>query len=73
MQTSVPDLVDMSDETESTLDAYGAGSRQPGTFENANLRDSELCLASAKKAAGRFCGPHGVRLAVGGCESWRKT
>jgi len=32
MQTSVPDLVDMSDETERTLEAYGAGSRQPGTF-----------------------------------------
>ncbi len=32
MQTSVPDLVDMNDETEATFDAYGAQSRQPGTF-----------------------------------------
>ena len=32
MQSSVPDLVDLNDETESTLDAYGPHSRQPGTF-----------------------------------------
>ena len=43
MQTSVPDLVDMSDETESTLDAYGAGSRQPGTF-------SRNCLLARRMA-----------------------
>lgn len=32
MQTSVPDLVDMSKETEATLDLYGPDVRKPGTF-----------------------------------------
>jgi hypothetical protein len=32
MQSAVPELVDMADETESTLDLYGPQSRQPGTF-----------------------------------------
>lgn len=32
MQSSVPDLTAMRDETAATLDAYGPQSRQPGTF-----------------------------------------
>jgi hypothetical protein len=32
MQGSVPDLVEMQDETEATFDAYGPQARQPGTF-----------------------------------------
>ncbi len=32
MQTSVPDLTDLSDESERSLDMYGADSRRPGTF-----------------------------------------
>jgi len=32
MQTSVPDLLDLSKETEHTFDLYGADSRKPGTF-----------------------------------------
>jgi len=32
MQTSVPDLVDLRNETEATLDAYGPQVRRPGTF-----------------------------------------
>jgi hypothetical protein len=32
MQSSVPDLVEMSDETAATFDAYGPESLQPGTF-----------------------------------------
>ena len=32
MQTSVPGLTDMRDESEATFDAYGPQSRQPGTF-----------------------------------------
>ncbi len=32
MQTSVPDLTDLRDETQATLDAYGSPARQPGTF-----------------------------------------
>jgi hypothetical protein len=32
MQTSVPELMDMSSETQSTLDMYGPESRKPGTF-----------------------------------------
>jgi len=32
MQTSVPELMDMSDETEQTFDLYGPYSRQPGTY-----------------------------------------
>ncbi len=32
MQSSVPDLTDLSDESAATLDAYGPQSRQPGSF-----------------------------------------
>ncbi len=32
MQTSVPDLTDLSDEPESTFELYGEESRRPGTF-----------------------------------------
>ncbi len=32
MQSSVPDLVSMNDESAATFDAYGPESRQPGTF-----------------------------------------
>lgn len=32
MQSSVPDLTDLSDERAATLDAYGPQSRQPGSF-----------------------------------------
>jgi len=32
MQTSVPDLVDLSDEPEHTFDLYGAAARQPGSY-----------------------------------------
>lgn len=32
MQTSVPELMDVADETEETLEMYGANVRQPGTF-----------------------------------------
>jgi hypothetical protein len=32
MQTSVPDLVDLADETEETFDLYGPDSRRPGSY-----------------------------------------
>lgn len=32
MQSSVPDLVDLSDETEATLELYGPDVKKPGTF-----------------------------------------
>jgi uncharacterized protein (DUF1501 family) len=32
MQTSVPELTDVRDESQATFDAYGVQSRQPGTF-----------------------------------------
>ena len=32
MQASVPEVSDLSDETESTFDLYGADSREPGTY-----------------------------------------
>lgn len=32
MQTSIPGLTDLSDETEATFDLYGADSRRPGTY-----------------------------------------
>lgn len=32
MQTSVPELMDLSDETQSTLDLYGPDAAQPGSF-----------------------------------------
>ncbi|QDV27554.1 DUF1501 domain-containing protein [Aureliella helgolandensis] len=34
MQTSVPDLVDFSDESQSTWDLYGEAAKQPGSFAN---------------------------------------
>jgi arylsulfatase A-like enzyme len=34
MQTSVPDLTDMSGESEATLDLYGPDVKKPGTFAN---------------------------------------
>ncbi|MEM7260391.1 MAG: DUF1501 domain-containing protein [Planctomycetota bacterium] len=37
MQTSVPDLVDLSDEPEETFDLYGPESRTPGTFASSCL------------------------------------
>ena len=32
MQTSVPDVMDLSKETESTFELYGKEAREPGTF-----------------------------------------
>jgi len=32
MQSSVPDLIDLRDESESTIEAYGREAREPGTF-----------------------------------------
>ncbi len=32
MQSSVPDLIDMSDESEATMEMYGPNARKPGTF-----------------------------------------
>ena len=46
MQTSVPDLTDMKNERESTFDAYGAQSRQPGSFA------ANCLLAGACPSAG---------------------
>ncbi len=37
MQTSVPDLMDLSDETEETLELYGPESETPGTFASSCL------------------------------------
>lgn len=37
MQTSVPDLVDLSKEPESTFKLYGEAARKPGTFANSVL------------------------------------
>ncbi len=34
MQTSVPELTDLSDETAATLEMYGPDAKQPGTFAN---------------------------------------
>src|SRR5690606_10743076 len=34
MQTSVPELTDLSDETEETLALYGPDAKQPGTYAN---------------------------------------
>ncbi len=44
MQSSVPDLTEMRDETAATLDAYGPQSRQPGTF-------AANCLLARRMAA----------------------
>ncbi|MSQ93713.1 MAG: DUF1501 domain-containing protein [Gemmataceae bacterium] len=37
MQTSVPDLVDLRNETQATLDMYGPGVREPGTYANSAI------------------------------------
>jgi len=37
MQTSVPELTDLSQESQSTLDLYGDAALQPGTFANSAL------------------------------------
>ena len=37
MQSSVPDLTDLSKETKETLDLYGPGATTPGTFANSAL------------------------------------
>jgi hypothetical protein len=37
MQTSVPDLADLSSETQSTFDLYGPGARDPGSFAHSAL------------------------------------
>ncbi len=37
MQTSVPDLVDLRTETQATLDMYGPGVREPGTYANSAI------------------------------------
>ncbi|QDV58765.1 DUF1501 domain-containing protein [Rosistilla oblonga] len=49
MQTSVPDLTDVSDEPESTFELYGEDSRRPGTF-------AANCLLARRMAE------HGVRF-----------
>jgi len=43
MQASVPELVDLSGETESTFDLYGPDARQPGTFAWNCLMARRLC------------------------------
>jgi hypothetical protein len=43
MQASVPELVDLSSETESTFDLYGPDARQPGTFAWNCLMARRLC------------------------------
>ena len=42
MQTSVPDLTDLSGESESTLDLYGSDSRKDGTFARSCLMARRL-------------------------------
>lgn len=37
MQTSVPDLADLSSETQSTIDLYGPAAREPGSFAHSAL------------------------------------
>lgn len=37
MQTSVPELVDLSSETQRTLDLYGPAAREPGTYAHSAL------------------------------------
>ncbi len=48
MQSSVPELADLSDESQETLDMYGPGVTQPGTF-------AHNCLI-ARRLAERGCG-----------------
>ncbi|MGB1927325.1 MAG: DUF1501 domain-containing protein, partial [Rubripirellula sp.] len=48
MQSSVPDLADLSDESQETLDLYGPGVTEPGTF-------AHNCLM-ARRLAERGCG-----------------
>ena len=43
MQTSVPEVTDFSDEPESTYEAYGPGSKDPGTFAANCLMARRLC------------------------------
>ena len=42
MQASVPELVDLSDETQSTWDLYGEEAKQPGTFAQSCLMARRL-------------------------------
>lgn len=42
MQTSVPELTDLSDETAATLEMYGPDVKQPGTFANNCLIAQQL-------------------------------
>jgi hypothetical protein len=42
MQTSVPDLVDLRTESDRTLEMYGAGVREPGTFAHSALMARRL-------------------------------
>ena len=42
MQTSVPELTDLSHESSATFDLYGPGSRNPGTFANTALLSRRL-------------------------------
>jgi len=42
MQSSVPELTDLSQETQATMDLYGEDARQPGTFANTVLMARRL-------------------------------
>ena len=42
MQTSVPELVDLSRESERTLAMYGPNVREPGTFANSAIQARRL-------------------------------
>lgn len=42
MQSSVPELTDLSQESESTFDLYGEAAKQPGTFANTALMTRRL-------------------------------
>mgnify|MGYP003724670839 CR=1 FL=1 len=55
MQTSVPELTDMSQESKATLDLYGPDVQKPGTF-------AANCLL-ARRMAERYLGPPGVAYA----------
>ena len=48
MQSSVPELADLSDESQETLDLYGPGVTEPGTF-------AHNCII-ARRLAERGCG-----------------
>jgi hypothetical protein len=43
MQASVPELTDLSTESETTFELYGENARQPGTFANVALMARRLC------------------------------